>query len=320
MDKEIARLLKDDLAQVNSLILKLSKSELEISQNIITHIISSGGKRLRPILTLLSSKMFGFEGYEHIRLAVAIEFLHTATLLHDDVVDESKTRRGKTTANNIWGNKVSILVGDFMLSKAFQQMALSNNIDIICELSNASVTITEGEVKQLVNIANMNLSMEEYLKIISAKTAPLFSCAMAVGGILTGQNTQTINALRSFGENLGILFQIIDDSLDYFGNEKETGKKVGGDFFEGKITLPFLIATKNSKEKEKLFNCITNITNTKSLEDILKIFEENKVRKACDTFAMQYYNKAKDAILNLPDNPYKQSILDILDFSFKRVG
>lgn len=317
MDKKIAHLLKDDLEKVNELILKLSQSELEISQNIITHIISSGGKRLRPILTLLSSKMFGFEGTSHIRLAVAIEFLHTATLLHDDVVDESKTRRGKTTANNIWGNKVSILVGDFMLSKAFQQMALSNNIDIICELSNASVTITEGEVKQLVNIANMNLSIDEYLKIISAKTAPLFSCAMAVGGILTGQNTQTINALRSFGENLGILFQIIDDSLDYFGDEKETGKKIGGDFFEGKITLPFLILNQSSKEKEKLFNCMTN---TKSLEDVLKIFEENNVRKACDNFAMKYYNKAKDAILNLPDNLYKQAILDILDFSFKRVG
>lgn len=317
MDKKIAHLLKDDLAQVNALILKLSESEIEISQNIITHIISSGGKRLRPILTLLSSKMFGFEGNEHIRLAVAIEFLHTATLLHDDVVDESSIRRGKTTANNIWGNKVSILVGDFMLSKAFQQMALSNNIDIICELSNASVTITEGEVKQLVNIANMNLSIDEYLKIISAKTAPLFSCAMAVGGILTGQNSQTINELRSFGTNLGILFQIIDDSLDYFGSEKQTGKKIGGDFFEGKITLPFLIATQNSENKQKLFN---HFTNTKSLESVLEIFEENSVRKACDSFAMKYYAEAKNSLSNLPSNTYRQAILDILDFSFKRVG
>jgi octaprenyl-diphosphate synthase len=319
MLENIQKLLKTEIRQVDELILNLAKSEIEVSQRVISHIINSGGKRLRPLLTLTSAKMFGFEGFEHIRLAVAIEFLHTATLLHDDVVDESSTRRGKKTANSIWGNKVSILVGDFMLSKAFEQMALSNSIPIITELARASVAITEGEVKQLINIENIDLSLEEYLQIIYAKTAPLFSSACVVGGFLTNQSPQTISNLREYGKNLGILFQIIDDNLDYFGKESITGKAVGGDFFEGKITLPLLIGF-NTKAKEQFKKLFLAKKTPQNLAKLLALFEQEEIRKKCDDFALTYHNRAKELVQTFKANEYRYILDEILTFSLKRVS
>ena len=305
--EEIKPLYFNELKQVDELILGLSESEIEIIPNIIKHIILSGGKRLRPALTILSAKLFNYDGSRHINLAAAIEFLHTATLLHDDVVDGSDLRRGKETANNIFGNKVSILVGDYMLGRAFQLMAQDGKLDekakILNVLSDASVIITQGEVAQLTKSHSVSLTKDEYLKIITGKTAVLFAAACVTGAIITKQNENIQKNLYDFGMNLGILFQATDDLLDYFAKNQSLGKKSGDDLKEGKVTLPLILLLENITEEEKplIDDIIKDFSNEKFAE-ILKLMEKYEIKEKSMSFIDEYFEKALKSLKNTAEN------------------
>ena len=244
---------KADMAKVNSLILEKIGSDARLIPDISNHLISSGGKRLRPMLTLAAARMFGYQGEKHIALATAVEFMHTATLLHDDVVDESDLRRGRFTARKIWGNQASVLVGDFLLGQAFKMMVDVGSLPALDVLSQASALIAQGEVMQLTAAHNIDTKEEEYLKIIHAKTAVLFSAATQVGPIIAEQDENTCQALKEYGTNLGLAFQLVDDALDYGGDVKNLGKNVGDDFREGKITLPIILSVAKASTTEKKF-------------------------------------------------------------------
>ncbi|MCC0029840.1 MAG: polyprenyl synthetase family protein [Brucellaceae bacterium] len=231
-----------DMAQVNELILSMAGSDVEMIPQVANHLVSSGGKRLRPMLTLAAAAMFGYRGESHVKLATSVEFMHTATLLHDDVVDESDMRRGKKTARMIWGNQASVLVGDFLLGQAFRMMVEVGSLDALDVLSHASSVIAEGEVMQLAAAKNTETTEDEYMAVILAKTAALFSAAAEVGPIIAGGDRAARSALKSYGTNLGLAFQLVDDALDYGGNAADLGKNVGDDFREGKITLPLILA------------------------------------------------------------------------------
>ncbi len=217
------------------------KSEIPLIHNIASHIIASGGKRIRPALTLISAQLCGYEGARHIALAAAVEFIHTATLLHDDVVDESKVRRGLATANEVFGNKASILVGDFLLSQAFQLMVADGSLKVLKILSDAAAVIAKGEVMQLMTEGEPETTIQKYLQVISSKTAILFASACELGAVVAGQDGCE-ERLREFGIYIGIAFQLTDDALDYTADESKLGKTVGDDFREGKVTLPVILA------------------------------------------------------------------------------
>jgi len=236
--KPLVENTKADMERVNQLILSKAGSDVAMIPEVANHLISSGGKRLRPMLTLASATMFGYSGDHHVKLATAVEFMHTATLLHDDVVDESDLRRGRSTARMIWGNQASVLVGDFLLGQAFRMMVDVGSLEALDVLSTAASVIAEGEVLQLSVAKNMETTEDDYLAVIKSKTAALFSAACEVGPIIAGVSKAERNALRSYGMNLGLAFQLIDDVLDYGGSAHDLGKNVGDDFREGKITLP----------------------------------------------------------------------------------
>ncbi len=248
---EIIEYTKPEIDKVNKLILdSLSKRNRHI-QDIGQYLISAGGKRLRPIFTILSAKLFNYAGDKHIYVATSVELIHTATLLHDDVVDQSTVRRGKKTVNYTWSNKYAVLVGDFLFSQAFKMMVATNSIEILNILSNASSIISEGEVKQVSNIGRINITKEEYFDVIKGKTAELFAAACETGAVIAGQPIEVCKQLYSIGLNSGIAFQIIDDLLDYTANEKVLGKKLGDDFFEKKITLPIIILSQKASENDQ---------------------------------------------------------------------
>ena len=245
--------LQEDLNSVNKLILENLTNSSPLIADLSNHIINSGGKRIRPLLTLAIAKLCGYSGSRHIILASVIEYIHTATLLHDDVVDNSKKRRGKKTANFVWGNKSSILVGDFLLSKAFRILISDGSLKCIDIISKASEKISFGEVKQLMSVRKLETSESEYLEIINSKTAVLFSAACQLSSEISEISIEMKKSLKEFGRYLGICFQIIDDTLDYFSEEKIFGKEIGNDFSEGKMTLPLILLYKRSSNKEKLF-------------------------------------------------------------------
>lgn len=248
---EIFRYTNVELNKVNDLIIhSLHQRDVNI-RNIGHYLINSGGKRLRPIFTILSAKLFDYKEDKHIYVATSVELIHTATLLHDDVVDESNTRRGKKTVNHQWSNKYAILVGDFLFSQAFKMMVSTDSIEVLNTLSNASSIISEGEVKQLANIGNLEITKTEYYDVISGKTAELFAAACKTGAIVSNQNENTISKLYDIGLNAGISFQIIDDLLDYIANEKSLGKSLGDDFYEKKVTLPVIILYQNASAIDK---------------------------------------------------------------------
>ncbi|TIM81443.1 polyprenyl synthetase family protein, partial [Mesorhizobium sp.] len=236
--KDLIDLTSTDMGRVNKLILSKAGSDVEMIPEIANHLISSGGKRLRPMLTLASAQMFGYSGEGHVKLATSVEFMHTATLLHDDVVDESGMRRGKKTARMIWGNQASVLVGDFLLGQAFRMMVDVGSLEALDILSSAASIIAEGEVMQLAAAKNLETTEDEHFAVIKAKTAALFSAAAEVGPVIAQATRNDRAALRSYGMNLGLAFQLIDDALDYGGTSKDLGKNVGDDFREGKVTLP----------------------------------------------------------------------------------
>jgi octaprenyl-diphosphate synthase len=249
----LSQLLGSELERVNQLIVERMQSPVALIPQLAGHIIASGGKRLRPMLTLGCARLCGYNGSRHIRLAAAVEFIHTATLLHDDVVDDSELRRGRDTANAVWGNKPPILVGDFLFSRSFELMVADGSLRILEILSRASSIIAEGEVLQLMTQNNLQTTEASYLEVIQAKTAELFAAASRIGAVLTERPPEEEAALDRFGRNLGIAFQLIDDMLDFSAQQAELGKSVGDDFRDGKVTLPILIAFSRANQEERAF-------------------------------------------------------------------
>ncbi|PIR39432.1 MAG: hypothetical protein COV35_02650 [Alphaproteobacteria bacterium CG11_big_fil_rev_8_21_14_0_20_39_49] len=316
-------LVKSDLKKVDKLIYSLIVNKIDLIPQISEHTISSGGKRLRPILTLASAKLCGYNGTAHIDLAACVEFIHTATLLHDDVVDKSDLRRGEQTANSLWGNKESILVGDYLLGKSFHLMGAAKSLDIYRILSNAAVVISEGEVLQLSASGNIDSGKSKYFEIISAKTAELFAAAAQVSAVIAKRTDEEIQAVRNFGFNLGIAFQIVDDLLDYFSNNNVMGKSVGDDFKEQKITLPLIYAYEKATADEKKFwkRCINEGRQSENdIETAINYMKSHNIYDAVMNKAFEYADIAKQSLSIFNDSDYKTALLDIADFSVKRTS
>lgn len=317
----ILDLVSADMAAVNAIILDKAVSDVELIPKLAHHLIDSGGKRLRPMLTIAAAKLVGYPGQAHIRLAAAVEFMHTATLLHDDVVDESDTRRGKRTARLLWGNQASVLVGDFLLGQAFRMMVDVGSLAALKILSNAAAVIAEGEVMQLAAAKNMATTEDEYLAIINAKTAALFAAAAEVGPALHGRPAAEQTALRSYGRNLGIAFQLVDDALDYGGDSERLGKSVGDDFREGKITLPVILAYRRGSESERAAWRKALVDGETSDENLAQAIAHVKKHKAIETTlerARTYGGMARDALAIFPDCQAKRALADVVDFCIAR--
>lgn len=321
--KEIHQFLKEEIDEMNSLILRSLSVEEELVKAIGSHIAESGGKRIRPVLTLLSAKMFDCYEESRIKLAASVEFIHMATLLHDDVVDESKMRRFLPSANVIWGNKASILVGDFLFSQSFKLMVATKSIDALVSLSNASALIAEGEVAQLAKLRERKLiSEKEYIRIIDAKTATLFGAACEVGAIAASQSFVHRSALRNFGFTLGTIFQITDDLLDYLSESDVTGKNVGDDFFEGKVTLPIiLLANKISVDKKnKLVQLIESAERTtEDFSWVAQLIKEYNIKEDIYNYLQSFKISAHQSLLTINiENKCREYLESLIDFAVNR--
>ena len=312
---------KQELKQVDEAMLGMAHGKAALIPELVNHIISSGGKRLRPILTILSAKLCGYSnGQRHINLAAAIEFLHTATLLHDDVVDDSELRRGTPTANDIWGNSASVLVGDFLLSCAFQLMANDGSIKIFKTLSNISAIVTEGEIKQLMAANHVETTKETYTDIISSKTAQLFAASCSIGAVIADKSEQEEGKLHDFGQNLGTAFQIADDALDYSAKQEELGKSIGDDFREGKVTLPVILAyERGSKEEKKFWQRVINGNQKEGdLATAIDIIKGHGILAGTMKEAEKYVKAAVSSLDVFPDSDEKSAMLSLLEFSVNR--
>jgi octaprenyl-diphosphate synthase len=317
----LSGLVKRDLERVNALILERMQSPVALIPQLAGHIIAAGGKRLRPMLTLATARLCGYHGDRHIALAAAVEFIHTATLLHDDVVDASDLRRGLATANALWGNKSSVLVGDFLFSRAFQLMVEDGSLEVLGILSEASAIIAEGEVLQLVTSNDVETSEEAYLAVIEAKTAQLFAAASRIGAVLADRPKDEEEMLGIYGRNLGIAFQLVDDMLDYSARQAELGKTVGDDFREGKITLPVVLALRSAGEAERTFW-------RRTLEDLEQgegdlgraidlLTRQGTLRATLDR-ARQYGETARRALVVFRDGPERRALEEAIDFCLAR--
>ena len=317
----LTALVAEDMARVNHTILSRTGSEVAMIPEVANHLIASGGKRLRPILTLATAGLCAYSGDGHIKLAASVEFMHTATLLHDDVVDESDMRRGKLAARMVWGNEASVLVGDFLLGQAFKMMVEVGSLPCLDVLSSAAAIIAEGEVMQLSNAKDTATTEDAYLAVIRAKTAALFAAACEVGPILAHRSKAEIAACRSFGANLGIAFQLIDDALDYGGVSTKLGKNVGDDFREGKITLPVVLAFRRGEEKERDFWRRTLEDGDVDDGDLAIALATMKRHRALeDTIerARHYGAMARDSLGLFPDSAWKHALLDAVEFAIAR--
>jgi octaprenyl-diphosphate synthase len=313
-------LIQGDLKRVDTVILERVKNQIPLIHSVASHLIASGGKRIRPALTLISSQLCGYNGERHISLAAAVEFIHTATLLHDDVVDESKTRRGLATANEVFGNKASILVGDFLLSQAFQFMVGDGSLKVLKILSDASAVIAKGEVMQLMIEGQPETSIENYLQVISSKTAVLFASACELGAVVA-ETPQHEDALREFGIYIGLAFQLIDDALDYNADEAILGKTVGDDFREGKITLPVIFAYNAGSDAEKAFWQRTMAEKNQQagdLEEARFLMRQYDALGQTMAMAKRYCQKAALALSPFGQSPARNAMLDIADFCASR--
>jgi octaprenyl-diphosphate synthase len=314
-------LVADDLERVNDVIIEHMESPVDMIPNLAGHLINSGGKRLRPMLTLACARMCGYEGTAHVKLAAAVEFIHTATLLHDDVIDESDLRRGTPTANTIWGNQASVLVGDFLFSRAFQLMVVSGDLKVLDILSGAAAIITEGEVLQLMTANNMATTEDSYLKVINGKTAALFEAACRVGAVIAGDRTDQEEALLSYGKNLGIAFQLVDDALDYSGAQAKLGKTVGDDFREGKVTLPIVLAYRRGSDGDREFwrRTIEQCEQKDGdLETAIQLLEKHGALADTIERARHYGSIARDALAIFPESDYANSLDGIVEFCVSR--
>jgi octaprenyl-diphosphate synthase len=317
-------LVAGGMERVNAMILSRTGSDVTMIPEVANHLISSGGKRLRPILTLATASLSGYDraGDGDVKLAASVEFMHTATLLHDDVVDESDMRRGKVAARIKWGNEASVLVGDFLLGQAFKMMVEVGSLRALDILSSAASVIAEGEVMQLTAARSTETSEDEYLAVIRAKTAELFAAACEVGPVIAERPTAEIAACRSYGMNLGIAFQLVDDALDYGGTSADLGKNVGDDFREGKITLPVVLSFRNGSEEERAFWRRTlerqEIEEPRDLDAAIAIMRRHGTLADTIERARHYGAMAKDALAPFPPSPMKQALLEAVDFCIAR--
>jgi len=313
----LVELVTPDMLRVNAEILARTGSEVTMIPEVANHLISSGGKRLRPMLTLAMASLTGYSGDGHIKLAAAVEFMHTATLLHDDVVDESDMRRGQLAARKLWGNEASVLVGDFLLGQAFKMMVEVGSMRALDILSNAAAIIAEGEVMQLGAAKNTATTEDEYLAVIRAKTAELFAAACEVGPVLTNRPKAEHAACRSFGMNLGIAFQLVDDVLDYGGMSAKLGKNVGDDFREGKITLPVVLSFRRGSESEREFWTRAlergEIADS-DLETALGLMTKHRALEDTIKRAQHYAAIARDALALFPASEMKQALEEAVEF------
>ena len=314
-------LVGQDMLAADRLIHKGMGSTVKLIPDLARHLIDSGGKRLRPMLTLAAAHAGSYRGEGHIRLAAAVEFIHTATLLHDDVVDESALRRGKVSANLVWGNKPSVLVGDFLFSRAFQLMVETGNLRVLDILSGASAIIAEGEVMQLRSARSLAVTEEHYMTVVSAKTAALFAAAAEGGAVLAGGNTDFVSGFRAYGENLGIAFQLVDDALDYSGRQALMGKSVGDDFREAKMTLPIILAHARADDEARVFWKRVIETGNQTEADLnraITLVEETGGIQETMRRARTYADKAKAALAILEQSEIKSALADIADFCVER--
>ncbi len=314
-------LVGPDLERVNKTILERTGSDVTMIPEVANHLISSGGKRLRPMLTLATAGLCGNQGDGHIKLAASVEFMHTATLLHDDVVDQSDMRRGKASARMVWGNEASVLVGDFLLGQAFKMMVEVGSLPCLDVLSTAAAVIAEGEVMQLAAAKDTETTEDAYLAVIRAKTAALFAAACAVGPILAGRGRADIEACRGYGANLGIAFQLIDDALDYGGSSAKLGKNVGDDFREGKITLPVVLSFRRGDEAERAFwrrVLEKGDIQDGDLETALATMRRHRAIEDTVERARHYGAMARDALGLFPATAWKRALVDVVDFCVDR--
>jgi len=309
------------MERVNATILSRTGSEVAMIPEVANHLISSGGKRLRPILTLAMAKLAGYDGGGHIKLAAAVEFMHTATLLHDDVVDESEVRRGRMAARLLWGNEASVLVGDFLLGQAFKMMVEVGSLRALEILSAAAAVIAEGEVMQLAAAKNTATTEDEYLAVIRAKTAELFAAACEVGPVIAGRPNPEQAACRSFGMNLGVAFQLVDDALDYDGKAAELGKNIGDDFREGKVTLPVVLSFRRGSAAERDFWTRTlerGEVADGDLDHALSLMKKHRAIEDTINRARHYGAIARDALALFPESQMKQALEEAVEFCISR--
>lgn len=321
---KLKNVLVDDLSKVSKLIKERMQSEhAPLIGEISNHLIGSGGKRLRPLLTLAAAKICGYQGEFHIHLAATVEFIHTATLLHDDVVDESERRRGRSSVNILWNNSSSVLVGDYLFARSFQLMTETGRLDVLETLSNASANIAEGEVLQLTASEDITTDEEIYYKIIRGKTAALFSASTEVGAMLADADKDTIKALASYGDALGVSFQIVDDILDFIGDGAKIGKNLGDDFRERKLTLPMIHAISKADDKELEFWERTIVDGDQNSEDFEKALDILKNRLSIDytkEVAIEWSKTSKKTLTNLPDTPLRNILEELSDYVVSRVN
>ncbi len=317
--EDIQNLIQNDINKTDQVLIEHLGSNVALINQMSGYIINAGGKRLRPLLLLLCARATHYQGEHHHLMAVVIELIHTATLLHDDIVDESKSRRGKETANKVWGNAASVLVGDFLYSRAFEMMVKSDSMRIMTILSKATNEIAQGEVLQLLNCQNSALTEEEYYQVIERKTAVLFQAATQIGGLLSNIDKVQEQALKNYGLHLGNAFQIIDDVLDYQSNAETMGKEVGDDLSEGKTTLPIIYALKNTvtEDRQLLKDAINNADNSK-IEQILDILQSVNAFDYTRKQAQKSADLAKKSLDSLQDSKYKEALILLCDLSLQR--
>ena len=316
--------LADDMAAVNRVIRdRMASEHAPRIPEVTAHLVEAGGKRLRPLLTLAAARMLGYTGEDHVKLAATVEFIHTATLLHDDVVDESQRRRGRPTANLLWDNKSSVLVGDYLFARSFQLMVETGSLRVLDILANASATIAEGEVLQLTAAQDLRTDENVYLQVIRGKTAALFAAATEVGGVIAGAGAREVAALRDYGDALGIAFQIVDDMLDYGGSTSVIGKNTGDDFRERKLTLPLIKAVAKADAEERAFWTRVIEKGDQRDEDLsqaLVILQRRDAISACRADALAWAGLAKTAIGTLPGHPLREILSELADYVVSRVS
>ncbi len=319
--ERLTALVADDLQAVNDTIIDRMDSPVPLIPQLASYIVASGGKRLRPMLTLASARLCGHGGSRHIGLAAAVELLHTATLLHDDVVDESGLRRGKASANDVFGNQASVLVGDFLFARAFQLMVEDGSLDVLRILSDASAVIVEGEVLQLSAINDAETSEETYLQIIQSKTAALFAAACSIGAVVAGRGEADQEALGDFGTQLGVAFQLVDDVLDYSARQARLGKTVGDDFQDGKFTLPVVLAYARGDEIERAFwrrTLVDQQTRDGDLDEAIALLDRHDALAETVARAQAAGARAKAALARFPDGILRQTLIETVDFCVGR--
>lgn len=317
--EDIHDLVADDMTSVNRLIHESLYSEVVLINQLGHYIVNSGGKRLRPILALLSARVHGYHGTDHLHIAAIIEFIHTATLLHDDVVDDSAMRRGRKTANEIWGNEASVLVGDFLYSRSFQMMVAMENMRVMSVLADTTNTIAEGEVMQLINCNDPETTEQRYLETIRHKTAKLFEAATRLGAVVSGSNSQREEAAACYGRHLGTAFQLIDDVLDYSADADELGKNIGDDLAEGKPTLPLLYAMWNgTKPQSSLIKKAIETGGKDQIEEVMVAIKETGALAYTTDCAKLESEKAIKSLEELPPSPSKEALITLAHFAVSR--